>query len=350
MRSQRNGVWGCRSDWDAANSNRSCTNIRQILLQRLFDTHVRLRLSGGQNHLNDLVQLVEQHEEKEDAQQAMLRQKLKNLQQAVENYTAQLKDIDMKTEVGRYLFNELQGRLSPLLNEKQVIESRLAREKSLIRRGVSEEERVSVREALKRVSVSWSQIEPPVRNALLTLVLENIVVYAVPGKRTLVVRFRWRDGHDDWCLGWYWGERNAEPWAEWEDEALRRLWETEKSARNILALLKPGRKWRTVRPHARQLGLDAAVKRLDVEEILLEQDKEKVPTDESETLVYYFLGRVPRGELPEVDQVQEVHEKDGELWLGPTVTEKISVSILLSPSARFAAPTVTSTPMPVWTT
>jgi|GEM_PF-2916735 len=349
MRAWVNGVWGCRRDWDQASSKVTCTNVRRRILERLMDTHVRLRLSGGQNHLNDLVQLIEQHQEKEDAQQAMLRQKLDNIQQAVANYTAQLKDIDMKTEVGRFLFVELQGRLSPLLSEKQLLESRLAREKGLIRRGVSEQEIVSVREALKRISVSWDQIEPPVRNALLTLVLENIVVYAVPGKRTLIVRFRWRDGHDDWCLGWYWGERNAEPWAEWEDEALRRLWENEKSARKILAALKPGRKWRTVRPHARQLGLDASVKRPDVAEILLEQDKEKVPTDESETLVYYFLGRTPRGELPEVDQVQEVHEKDGEIWLGPTVTDKISVSILLSPSAKFVAPTVTSTRMLAWT-
>jgi len=239
--------------------------------------------------------------------------------------------------------------LSSLLNEKQVIESRLAREKSLIRRGVSEQERVSVREALKRISVSWAQIEPPVRNALLALVLENIVVCTVPGKRTMLIRFRWRDGHDDWCLGWYWGERNAEPWADWEDEALQEMWEREKSARKILAALKPGRKWRTVRPHARKLGLDAAVKRPDVAELLLEQDKEKVPTDESETLVYYFIGRVERGAFPEVGQVQEVHEKDGEIWLGPMVAGKISVSILLSPSVRFVAPTVTSTPMPVWT-
>jgi len=56
-----------------------------------------------------------------------------------------------------------------------------------------------------------------------------------------------------------------------------------------------------------------------VAELLLEQDKEKVPTDESETLVYYFLSRLGRGEFPEA--AQEVPEKDGEIWLGPTVAD-----------------------------
>lgn len=148
-------------------------------------------------------------------------------------------------------------------------------------------------------------------------------MYAVPGTRTVLVRFRWQDGYDDWCMGWYWGERNAEPWADWEKDALRQMWGTEKSARKVLAALKPGRKWRTVRTYARrELGLRASVKRPDVEELLAEQDKEKVPTDESDTLVYYFIGRVKQGDFPEVDQVQEVHEKDGKLWLGPIIERK----------------------------
>lgn len=94
--------------------------------------------------------------------------------------------------------------------------------------------------------------------------------------------FRWRDGYDGGCIGWYWSERIAEPWADWDDEARRRLWPEEKSARTILAALRPGRNWRTVRPPARQLGLKSKIKRPEVVEILLEPDKETVPTDESE--------------------------------------------------------------------
>ena len=75
--------------------------------------------------------------------------------------------------------------------------------------------------------------------------------------------------------------------------------------------------------------------------ILLEQDKETVPTDESETLVYYFLGRLRIGEIPKVEQVQEVHEKDGKIWLGPTLENKISVFTLLSLSGRAADKHVT---------
>lgn len=59
-----------------------------------------------------------------------------------------------------------------------------------------------------------TKVDADTRSSLLKLALENIVVYAVPGKRTLIIRFRWRDGCDDWCMDWYWGERNAEPWAE----------------------------------------------------------------------------------------------------------------------------------------
>ena len=350
MRAFVQDTWRCSKDYELGISQTLCTGIRRHVLDRLLDAHVRLRLSGGQNHLNDLVQLVERRKDEEDAHEAMLRQKLSNIQQAVSNYTAQLKEIDMQTDVGRFLFKELQDRITPLLAERQAIEQRLVHDKRMLTRGLSEREVMTVREALGKIAAEWRTIDAGARNALLTLILENVVVYAVPGKRTMLVRFRWQDGYDDWCLGWYWGERNAEPWAGWEDEALRLLWPNEKSARTILAALKPGRKWRTVRGHARHLGPGSAVKRPNVAEILLEQDKEKVPTDESETLVYYFLGRVRRGELPEADGVQEVHEKDGAIWLGPMIENKISECIYLSPSAGFAARIVISTPTRASTT
>lgn len=349
MRIQQNGEnWRCSRDYDRG-EGQCCTGIRQRVLDRLLGTHVRLRLSGGQNHLSDLIQLVERHKEDDDAKEAMLRRKLENIEETIKNYTAQLNSLDMKTDGGRYLFRELQDRLTPLVKESQILANQLERGNRSIMPQLTEKQVLSVREALVKIAANWDKVDTEIRNRLLTLVLDHIIVYAVPGKRTLVVRFRWRDGHDDWCMGWYWGERNAEPWAEWEDEALRRLWPEEKSARTILAALKPGRKWRTVRPHARQLGLHSSVKRLDVNEILLEQDKETVPTDESETLVYYFLGRFPVGEFPEIEQVQEVHEKDGKIWLGPTVANKISVFTLLSHFARCAALTVTSTPTRAWT-
>ena len=145
----------------------------------------------------------------------MLRQKLANLQQAIDNYAAQLKAIDMRAEVGKYLFNELQERLAPLLNEKQIIEERLAREKTVLDRLPSSEDVITVREALVRVAGKWDRVEPVIRNKLLRLIIENIVIYAVPWKRTVFVRFRWRDGTDDWLMFWYWGQRNNEPWAEW---------------------------------------------------------------------------------------------------------------------------------------
>ncbi len=132
--------------------------------------------------------------------------------------------------------------------------------------------------------------------------------------------------------------------------ALHTLWKDEKSARTILAALKPGRRRGTVRVRARQLGLRAAVKRPDVAEVKIEQDRGRASTDGSETLVYYFLGRFPKGEWPEVERVQEMHEEAGKVWAGRKVSHKISVSTLLSLSARFAAPTAISTPLPGWTT
>jgi hypothetical protein len=151
-------------------------------------------------------------------------------------------------------------------------------------------------------------------------------------------------------MSWYWGERNNEPWADWEDEALRKMWDTGHSARAILAALKLGRKWRTTRVHAARLGFRAHLKRPDVEELLAEQDKETVPTDDSPTLVYYFLGRFSPGQLPEVDQVREIHEAEGKVWLGSTVATKISVFTWQSRFAPLAAPIATSTPMLAWTT
>src|SRR3990172_1027681 len=123
--------------------------------------------------------------------------------------------------------------------------------------------------------------------------------------------------------------------------------ENETSARKILAALKPGRKWRTVRAYARKLGLNAAVRRPDADELLLERDKERVPTDENETLVYYHLGHVLRGEVPSAQEAQEVFEKDGKIWVGETVSEQISVFILLFPFVCLNARTATSMLMQV---
>lgn len=114
---------------------------------------------------------------------------------------------------------------------------------------------------MRKIADDWSNIEAPIRNRLLRLNIENIVVYAIRGKRTVFLRVRWKDGYDDWLMFWYLGERINERWEEWEDNALRQMWESEASVRAILAALKPGRKWRTIRPHARQLGLKSLVRR-----------------------------------------------------------------------------------------
>ncbi len=350
MRAWVGGVWGCRKDWDLAVSATTCTNIRSRLLERILDTHIRFRLQGGQNHLEDLVQLIEHHQQQEAEHKVMLQHKLANVRQAVDNYAAQLNAIDVRTDVGRFLFAELQQRLSPLLAEKQLLEVRLSQEQSAVRRTLDTSQPIPVREALQRISKRWANIDSPTRNRLLSLVVEHIVVTVVPGTRTVLLRFRWRDGHDDWCLAWYWGERNNAAWETWEDEALRQFWKDEKSARTILAALRPGRRWGTVRVRARQLGLRAAVKRPDVAAVKLEQDRGRAPTDESKTLVYYFLGRFPKGEWPEVERVQEMHEEAGKVWAGRKVSHKISVSTLLSLSVPFAVPTATSTRMPASTT
>ena len=353
LRIQKGGheCWTCSKDHDFGNSKKFCANIRRRVVDRVLDTQVRLRLSGGQQFVDDLVRLIEEREKEEGANQAMLRQKFANLQQAIGNYTAQLKDIDVRTEVGKYLFNELQERLAPLLDEKQIIEERLAREKTVLDRSPSSEDVITVRDALVRVAGKWNRVEPVIRNKLLRLIIENIVIYAVPGKRTIFMRFRWRDSTDDWLMFWYWGQRNNEPWAEWEKDALRRMWgdENETLARKILSALRPGRKWRTVRAYARKLGLNAAVYRSDADELFIEQDKEKVPTDDDETLVYYHLGRVPRGELPTAKEAQEVYEKDGKIWLGKMVSEQITVFLLLFRFASINVPTVISTLTPDWT-
>jgi hypothetical protein len=70
-----------------------------------------------------------------------------------------------------------------------------------------------------------------------------------------------------------------------------------------------------VRPHARQLGLKSKIKRPDVAEILLEQDKETVPTDESETLVYYFLGSGHIGEIPRLGRLRKSTKKTAKYGL-----------------------------------
>ncbi len=350
MRIQRgdDDCWTCGKDHDLGLSIKFCTNIRRRVMDRVLDTQIRLRLSGGQQFIDDLVRLIEVREQEEGANQVMLRQKLANLQQAIDNYAYQLKAIDLRTDVGKYLFNELQERLAPLLNEKQLIEGRLGREKTILDRVPSSDDVITVREALARVAGKWKRVDPAIRNKLLRLIMENIVVYAVPGKRTVFARFRWRDGTDDWAMFWYWGQRNNEPWAEWEKDALRRMWvdETETSARKILNALKPGRKWRTVRAYARKLGLTAAVRRPDADELFFEQDKEKVPTDGNDKLVYYHLGRVSRGELPSAKQAQEVFEKDGKTWIGNMISEQVSVYLSLFPFACINAPIVISTPMP----
>lgn len=141
MRIQKNDVWCCGKDHDRGNSDKFCTSIKRLILDRALDAHVRLRLASGQQFLDDLISLIEQREQEEDAKQAILRQKLANLQQAIDNFTAQLKTIDMRTEVGKYLFNELQERLAPLLEEKRIIDGHLVREKTILDRGSTSESR-----------------------------------------------------------------------------------------------------------------------------------------------------------------------------------------------------------------
>lgn len=194
---------------------------------------------------------------------------------------------------------------------------------------------------------AWANQSIERRVEVLSTLLDHILLLALPGTRSVLSRFRWQDGYDDWLLFWYWGERNAEPWASWEDEALQRMWPGETSARRILAALKPGRKWRTVRPHAAHLGLRATVKRPDVAEILAEQDKEVVPTDVYATLVYYYLGHVLRGQVPDESQLLEVHEEQGKLWIAKCAVNRYkSVYTHIIPGVPPAAPTVTSTLTP----
>jgi len=120
-----------------------------------------------------------------------------------------------------------------------------------------------------------------------------------------------------------------------------------KPAFSLMNELGTKRALELVRAYARKLGLNAAVRRPDADELLLEQDKERVPTDENETLVYYHLGRVLRGEVPSAQEAQEVFEKDGKIWVGETVSEQISVFILLFPFVCLNARTATSMLMQV---
>ncbi|MBI4739710.1 recombinase family protein [Candidatus Woesearchaeota archaeon] len=346
MRASHGECWSCRKDLDIADSVVSCTNIRQRVFERVLDTHIRLRLSQSENMIDDLVRLVESHERDDKSNELMLRQKLANINQAIENFTTQLREIDVKTSTGKMFFAELQERIVPLLLEKHSLENRLSSEKNILGQNPSHEDVISVENALRKIADDWSNIEAPIRNRLLRLIIENIVVYAIRGKRTVFIRIRWKDGYDDWLMFWYWGERNNERWEEWEDNALRQMWESEASVHAILAALKPGRKWRTIRPHARQLGLKSLVRRPGVAEVMAEQDKESVPTDDSETLVYYFLGRVPQRQSPNLNQSQEVHQSGKDIWFGKNLNEEITVFTSQFPSVIISAPTATSTLTP----
>ncbi|MBI5081367.1 MAG: hypothetical protein HZB17_08725 [Chloroflexi bacterium] len=79
---------------------------------------------------------------------------------------------------------------------------------------------------------------------------------------------------------------------------------------------------------------------------MAEQDKESVPTDDSETLVYYFLGRVPQRQSPNLNQAQEVHQSGKDIWFGKTLNEEVTVYTSQSPSVIISAPTATSTLTP----
>ncbi len=116
---------------------------------------------------------------------------------------------------------------------------------------------------------------------------------------------------------WYWRERNNNPWEPWEDETLRRLWPNEKDADIIRAALKPGRRRGTIQAHAEKLGIHSSVKRPGAWSHKGLGRNERAPTDRDLTLVYDFLGRVPKGEPFGSEFAQEIHEESGRIWTGP---------------------------------
>jgi DNA invertase Pin-like site-specific DNA recombinase len=200
-----------------------------------------------------LAQLTNEYEQAKEAS-ATYRREMKRLEAEVDSLRGNLASGVMSTEQLEWLDQQIQARLSRM-RELADLEQRPI--------GVAVGHRIPgpqdielVRSFLSNLGEIWDSQPNGLKNALLRLLLDRVIVWPEPG--SITVRLMWRTGLEQELLIRRLVKGDWQDWTEAELAVIREHYEAG-SQDDLLAML-PGRTWRAIKLKSERLGLRRTVK------------------------------------------------------------------------------------------
>ncbi len=231
-----------------SNLRSSCFGITAYILDEPICEAVigQLALPGLADKV--LAQLTNEYEHAKE-QSASYRREMKRLEKEVENLRGNLTSSIMGHEQLEWIDQQIQMRLSRL-RELADLEKRPIG--AAIGRPVPGQQDIElVRKFLSNLGEVWGSQPNGLKNALLRLLLDRIIVWPEPS--SIRARLVWRTGHEQELVIRRLNRGDWQDWTEAEIEILKQHFETG-SQDDILARL-PDRTWRGIKIKGRRLGL-----------------------------------------------------------------------------------------------